>query len=162
MSFSNKNKPDLLKIFTVTDSKLLRESLKIRMNVFVLEQGCPEDEEIDDYDFQPWLNSTSTHFVAKLNDLYIGTARIIFSQTKDSSTSPLIQRVAIIKEFRGNNYGYHIMQKIHDFLIERKFKTAELSAQVYAIKFYEKLGYKSYGDIYYDAGIEHKTMKIKF
>ena len=97
MSFSNKNKPDLLKIFTVTDSKLLRESLKIRRNVFVLEQGCPEDEEIDDYDFQPWLNSTSTHFVAKLNDLYIGTARIIFSQTKDSSTSPLIQRVAIIK-----------------------------------------------------------------
>ena len=54
------------------------------------------------------------------------------------------------------------MQKIHDFLIEREFKTAELSAQVYAIKFYEKLGYKSYGDIYYDAGIEHKTMKIKF
>ena len=162
MNFSNKKKLDLLKIFTVTDSKLLRESLKIRRNVFVLEQGCPEDEEIDDYDFQPWLNSTSIHFVAKLNDLYIGTARIIFSQTKDSSTSPLIQRVAILKEFRGNNYGYYIMQKIHNFLIEREFKTAELSAQVYAIKFYEKLGYKSYGNIYYDAGIEHKKMKIKF
>ena len=124
MSFNKKKKPDLLKILIITDSKLLRESLKIRRNVFVLEQGCPEDEEIDNYDFQPWLNSTSTHFVAKLNDLYIGTARIVFAQTKDSITSPLIQRVAILKEFRGNNYGYYIMQRIHDFLIEREFKTA--------------------------------------
>ena len=53
------------------------------------------------------------------------------------------------------------MQKIHSFLIEKQFKIAQLSAQLYAIEFYEKLGYESFGEIYLDAGIKHKAMKIK-
>ena len=154
-------KSDFLKVLVIEDSKVLQEALKIRMNVFVLEQGCPKDEEIDNYDFEPWSNNKAVHFIAKLEDEYIGTARVIFPFEKNSYNSPLIQRVAVLKKFRGKNYGYYIMQKIHTFLIEKQFKIAQLSAQLYAIEFYEKLGYESFGEIYLDAGIKHKAMKIK-
>ena len=77
------------------------------------------------------------------------------------SDTNIERRNAVLKKFRGNNYGYYIMQKIHTFLIEKQFKIAQLSAQLYAIEFYEKLGYESFGEIYLDAGIKHKAMKIK-
>tara|TARA_B100000029_G_scaffold486290_2_gene540485 strand:- start:51 stop:536 length:486 start_codon:yes stop_codon:yes gene_type:complete len=159
---TNNEKFNFLKIFIIEDSTILLEALKIRIEVFVLEQGCPPEEETDDYDFQPWSSNKAVHFIAKLKDKYIGTARIIFPFDKKYSNSPLIQRVAVLKEFRGKNYGNYIMQTLHNFLIEKEFKTAKLSAQLYAIGFYEKLGYKAFGEIYLDAGIKHKAMKIKF
>ncbi|HDU1156663.1 TPA: GNAT family N-acetyltransferase, partial [Listeria monocytogenes] len=37
--------------------------------------------------------------------------------------------------------------------------TLKLGAQVTAIPFYEKLGYKTCSGLFLDAGIEHKEMK---
>ena len=39
--------------------------------------------------------------------------------------------------------------------------TLDLGAQVSALGFYEKLGFKAEGDIFLDAGIEHRNMVLK-
>ena len=53
------------------------------------------------------------------------------------------------------------MQKIHDFLKEENIFHVELSAQITAMDFYEKIGYETEGGAYLDAGIVHKKMSMK-
>ena len=154
-------KPDLI-VKIVENSSRLEMALNIRMNVFVLEQGVSKEEEIDEYDLKPWDNNKSVHFLAELAGISVGTARVILPNSDNNQSIPLIQRVAVLKKFRGNKYGYIIMDKVHDYLKGQNYKIAELSAQIYVKEFYKKLGYESFGDLYLDAGIKHIAMKIEF
>jgi len=154
-------KSDLI-ITIIDNSSRLEKAMEVRINVFVCEQGVPEEEEIDGYDFNPWDHNKAVHFLAELQGVSVGTARVILPDSQNNQITPLIQRVAVLKQFRGNNYGHKIMEKVHDYIKNKNYKAAELSAQTYAIEFYEKLGYESYGDLYIDAGIEHIKMKIEF
>ena len=72
-----------------------------------------------------------------------------------------VQRVCLLKEYRSKGLGLMLMQKIHDFLKEENIFHVELSAQITAIDFYEKIGYETEGGTYLDAGIVHKKMSMK-
>ena len=41
----------------------------------------------------------------------------------------------------------------------RGYRTIEISAQVQAIPFYERLGYVGDGPVYLEAGIDHRAMR---
>ena len=53
------------------------------------------------------------------------------------------------------------MQKIEEKIKENGGELIELSAQLQAKGFYESLGYKALGNIYYDQHAEHIHMKKK-
>ena len=41
-----------------------------------------------------------------------------------------------------------------------RFSRVVLGAQIHALDFYEKLGFRAFGDDYLDAGIAHRDMEL--
>ena len=140
-----------IKIAKITTKKELKICFNIRTVVFVQEQNVPIDEEIDG------LDSEADHYILSMNDNDIATARVRYP---DGIAK--IERVAVLKSCRGLNIGRQLMEFIiADIQKNPVVKTMKLGAQIQAIDFYEKLGFKSYGTEYLDANIRHIWMKRK-
>jgi predicted GNAT family N-acyltransferase len=121
----------------------------LRMVVFVEEQQVPPEEELDAYDV------TATHFLARTETgEIIGTARLV----DKSEGVGKVGRVAVRQDWRGYGIGALLMREVERHAREVGFQKLALDAQCYAIPFYEKLGYTAEGDIFLDAGIEHRFM----
>lgn len=136
------------------DEESFKKALKLRMEVFVDEQGVPEDEEIDDYDVLG--REDVTHVVAMKLSKVVGTARYIKYSGKYK-----IGRVAVRVENRGEKIGSKLLSYIEKQALNNGIQSLELGAQITAIPFYEQLGYKTYGEIFDDAGIDHIMMEKK-
>jgi predicted GNAT family N-acyltransferase len=123
--------------------------LKLRHQVFVVEQGVPEELEIDSHD-----EAEAIHFLGYIDDAPVASARLcVFGQLAK------IQRVVVIKEYRGQSLGRMIMQHMMQFVRDNALApTVGLDAQTYAVSFYEGLGFKPIGEEFDDAGIEHIHM----
>ena len=131
----------------VTDD--IAACIAIRRAVFIEEQNVPEAEEIDDLDDQ------ALHLLATDNGQPVATARLFVK-----GETGKIGRVAVMASHRGTGLGAQIMQACLDILATQPGVTrAYLSAQTYALGFYEKLGFKAYGEEYPDAGIPHMDME---
>lgn len=140
-----------IEIRQIQSSKELYKCFKIRTIVFVEEQKVPAVEEIDEFEDE------SSHYVLIVDGKIVGTAR-----TRIIDNYGKIQRVAILKEYRGKGFGKLLMEKmIKDLKQNKSLDYIKLGAQCCAQKFYEKLGFKAYGDIFDDAGIPHINMRIK-
>ncbi len=135
----------------------LNKSFELRKEVFVIEQGCPIEEEFDEFDDLNRIGKDSLHFNVYKNDICISTARVIID-----INSAKIQRVCVLKDYRGSGIGLFIMLKLHKYLIQKNIIKATLSSQNHAIGFYKKLGYSEIGNSYLEAGIIHKKMYINF
>lgn len=140
----------MMNVILATEQKHFAEAFRIRTNVFVAEQGVPAHEEIDAFD--EWVPI----FVAYENEAAMGTARVILKDNKIAK----IGRVAVIKENRGHGVGKELMSVVINYITENTHAIEiQLDAQLTAIKFYETLGFTSYGDVFKDAGIDHMSMK---
>ena len=128
-------------------ASLKQHAQKIRELVFIQEQDIPENEEWDD------LDSVSLHFIVWDDTTVIATARLLPNNS--------IGRVAVLKSHRGLGIGFKLMQEIILVARQEQRKFLELSAQVHAISFYEKLGFQCKGHEYLDCGIPHITMKME-
>lgn len=118
----------------------------IRRAVFIEEQQIPEDEEWDAAD------ATCLHYLAGDG---AGTARVIAR-----GDCAKIGRVAVTMAHRGTGLGAKIMRALMEDSKKRGFTSAELESQVYAIPFYERLGFVVEGPEYDDgSGIMHKVMR---
>lgn len=132
------------------DSQIYLDSLSIRRKVFIEEQHVDPAIEIDEKE------AACTHIVG-YNDMEqpIVTARLY----PLSLHAYKIQRVAVLKEYRGKHYGQEILAKIDDIAQREGIKNLHLGAQNQAISFYEQLGYVIDGEEYEEAGILHHDMK---
>lgn len=120
----------------------------LRRAVFIEEQGIAEADEWDDLDGQ------AIHLLAWEEGEPVGTARIL-----QSGTTGKIGRVCVLDRARGTGLGTKLIRAAVDVLRARPGVThAKLGAQVHAIGFYEKLGFKLAGEVYDDAGIPHRDM----
>lgn len=121
----------------------------IRETVFVLEQGF--SEEFDEID------KKSIHLLVKVNNKRAATARIFKSDNSNAKWT--IGRFAVLKEYRGIGLGSFLLKKVEEKIKEQGGRTAELSAQKQAEKFYLSSGYIPMGDIYYDQHAPHIHME---
>lgn len=137
---------------TDTHSKIYKDAIKIRYEVFVKEQNVPEDLEIDD------LEDQSHHLVLYENSSPIGTARIY--HVGDGQHK--MQRVAILKNKRGQGNGGKLVKAIEQQVHHLQGQKITLGAQIHALSFYEKLGYAVEGPEFMDAGIPHREMTKTF
>ena len=145
----------------------LQKVLELRVEVFVLEQAVPEDEEIDALDTVEAIeNGQVIHVIVSEGGLAIGTARLILegskSQSGDVSDFPHIGRVAVKKTMRRKGIGEILMVKLHQLANSRGFIGVTLSAQIQATPFYTQLGYIKRGSVYDDVGIPHQDMDLIF
>ncbi len=142
------------KLINVSSNKELEEHLKVREEVFIKEKKIDQSIEIDSYDTLGLDNVY--HFNLVVKNKTIGTLRAIIKEDVI-----IIGRVAISKEYRNQKYGNILMQKAIDFL--DKFKLDYyIESQSYAIDFYKKLGFVTYGQEFKKANIAHKKMIKQF
>ncbi len=125
----------------------MAECFRIRMDVFVTEQGVPEDEEIDAYD------EHAHHFLAWREGEAVGTARLMLI---DEGRTGKIGRVAVDRTQRGLGAGAALITAAE--AAAPNVGRFQLDAQVAAIQFYERLGYVTEGEEFLDAGIAHRRM----
>ena len=130
---------------------LVEESKMIRQKVFVDEQKFKE--EFDEKD------NEAIHVLAYLDEVAVGTARIIRS---DVHNSIVIGRVAILKEHRYQGVGRQLMKATEEE-IAKKYGHIKIgvSSQLRAIPFYEKIGYQVQGEIYLEENYPHIWMVKK-
>mgnify|MGYP000989180430 FL=1 len=143
----------------LNNEKDLKSGFALRKEVFVKEQNVSLEIEIDEKDY---LSST-VHIGYYNNEKLVGVARIT-----DLDTNVIhIRRIAIAKSHRGLGLGTKLISACESVitLITSKSTvpapfTIELSSQLHAEKFYEKLGYMRANDtVYLEAGIQHIDMK---
>ena len=129
----------------------LYQILQLRTEVFVVEQDCVY-QDMDDKDFE------SLHVVLLLDNSIAAYTRIY-----ESSKASHIGRVVVKRENRKNDLGKLIMKESIDSC-ESVYGSQEIiiSAQLYLLKFYSELGFKSEGDIYLEDGIKHIQMRYFF
>ncbi len=132
-----------------TMSDIYLDALKIRNQVFVIEQNVPLELEIDQYE------AHTVHFVLYDEQRHpLATVRLL---PKENQTMK-VQRMAVLNEHRQKGLGKVIMDAAEDFAKEQGYQQLVLDAQLTAVPFYERLGYQAEGDIFLDAGIEHVSM----
>jgi predicted GNAT family N-acyltransferase len=117
----------------------------VRRQVFIVEQGVPEEIEIDEWD------SLSRHVLAiDGNGAPVGCGRLLLDGH--------LGRMAVLQEARGKGVGQQILQTLIAMAEAQGILRIVLSAQTHALGFYEKAGFISEGPIYEEAGIPHRTM----
>lgn len=130
------------------NSKIYRDALSIRYEVFIDEQHVPEELEIDDRE------STSIHGVIYRDKKAVATVRVYPIEPNKYK----VQRVAVVKDYRSQGIGRLLMQEVENKMNSSQDLQLILDSQNYAIPFYERLGYQISSSEFMDAGIPHHTM----
>tara|TARA_B100000470_G_scaffold215296_1_gene197441 strand:- start:784 stop:1215 length:432 start_codon:yes stop_codon:yes gene_type:complete len=119
--------------------------LSIRKEVFIRGLNIPEHMEIDHNE------DLATYVLAYIDNIPVGTAR-----WRETKIGIKLERFAVLSEYRSNGIG----QKMTKFILKNlhNSKIIYLYAQKSAIKFYEKLGFKSVGNLFEEVGIKHQKM----
>ena len=140
----------ITKTFSELDTEDLYQILRIRSEVFVVEQDCVY-QDIDNKD------QNAIHLYYKENDQIVAYTRIF--KAGDYYENPCIGRVVVSKKDRGNDLGKKIMIDSMEYIKQNiKGEKIELSAQKYLDKFYKDLGFYKIGEDYLEDGIPHQRM----
>lgn len=131
----------------------LYEILKLRSEVFVVEQKCAY-QDLDNKD------EKALHLVGEKNNKIIAYTRIFKKGAFFKNSS--IGRVLVKKKYRNKDYGRKIMtSSIEKLKKDPKEEIIEISAQKYLLKFYSELGFEKVGEEYLEDNIPHVKMILK-
>lgn len=126
---------------------------RLRQEVFVVEQNCPyldaDGADFDAFHLLGWQDLGEERHLAT----YL---RVILSQDE---TEAILGRIATSSKVRGYGCGRQVMEKAIE-KVEAQFGdvSIKMSAQVYAIPFYNKFGFKEIGKEYLEDNIPHIMM----
>ena len=137
-----------IKKFRFKDENLMKEAHRIRYEVFVIGQNCPEELE---WEFE----EESTHFLLIENDIPLASAR-----HRKTEKGYKLERFAVLSQARGKGYGMLILKAILEDIKESN-ELKYMHAQEQVITFYEKVGFEKSGNIFEEAGIMHYKMEYK-
>ncbi|WP_067931717.1 GNAT family N-acetyltransferase [Alicyclobacillus kakegawensis] len=136
----------------VENEEQLAECLAIRREVFVLEQGVPEDLEWDEWD----RIGACVHLLVRDGQ---GIAQATARVKRYDETTAKVQRVAVRRSVRGGGWGRAVMAAAEAAARQLGLRRVVLDAQCQAQAFYEKLGYRVVSsEPFLDAGILHVRM----
>ncbi|MFE9168434.1 GNAT family N-acetyltransferase [Streptomyces kebangsaanensis] len=131
----------------------------VRKEVFVVEQGVPQDIEYDAHD------AVAVHVLAVREDgTPLGTGRLLYGEAAAARTGGeksvgSLGRLAVTRDARGLGVGAALVRALEDTARARGLTAVDLHAQTHALGFYERLGYTAYGPEFPDAGIPHRAMR---
>jgi ElaA protein len=122
--------------------------LELRHEVFCREQGVPVHEEMDGRDGE------ALHLVAVENGAVVGTCRLLF-------VGPTAQfsRLAVEMSARRRGIATALLDAAEAEARAAGIRRLVLHAQTYARELYERVGYRSRGRVFVEAGIEHVAME---
>ena len=140
----------ITKIFSELTTEELYQILRLRSEVFVVEQDCIY-QDLDNKD------QKAIHLYFKENDEILAYTRIF--KAGYYYENPSIGRVVVSKKNRGQDIVKKIMIDSIEYIKQNiNGKKIELSAQKYLDKFYKDLGFYKTGEDYLEDGIPHQRM----
>lgn len=139
----------ILKSFPELTPSLLYQILKLRQDVFIIEQNCIYDD-IDDID--PYCE----HLCFLNGKELIGYSRLVPAGKKFQH--PSIGRIIVSPQERGKSYGRQIIRKSLEILNAQGAEKTIIEAQSHLKDFYESEGFIKEGRDYDVDGIPHIKM----
>ena len=121
--------------------------LSIRFDVFVKEQGVDPSLEIDGRD------PDCLHAIAYINGKAVGTGRLL--------PDGHIGRMAVLADYRSRGIGSAILRALIKAAGNRGDRQVVLASQIHAAPFYQRFGFKTHGEPFIEAGIEHVHMQLQ-
>lgn len=137
-------------ITKITEQEELKKAFAIREEVFVNEQGCPLEDEFDQFDN---LDAMCKHILVHYNDQAVGTGRVRFIQDVGK-----LERICILEPYRKFGIGKGIVSKLEEIAVEQGAAKVKLHGQTHAEGFYHKLGYQTASEQFIEDGIPHILM----
>lgn len=137
--------------FRSLDAATLYDMLQLRSEVFVVEQNCvyQDLDGIDKKAMHAWIAEEGK---------MVACARFFMKNQRKKTVQ--IGRVVVTKDERRKRYASFLMRSIMDNAKSMLgAKQLYLEAQVYAIPFYERLGFKVCSEEFLEDGIPHVKME---
>lgn len=141
----------VIKTFSELSNIELYQILKLRQEVFIVEQNCPYSD-LDDLDQQ------SFHTLGTCQNKLVAYSRIL-PKGMSYQKYCAIGRVVTEKGIRGQKFGQQIFESALKHCLKLfPNEPIKLSAQVYIKQFYENFGFKETGVTYLEDDIPHIAM----
>jgi len=126
----------------------LDAALALRHDVFCVEQGVPEHEELDGRD------GDGIHLIALEGDEVLGTCRLLLV-----GRTVQFSRLAVRPHARRRGIATALLEVAEAEARAAGARRLVLHAQTYAQSLYENAGYRTRGGAFREAGIEHVAME---
>lgn len=130
------------------DELEIHSAIALRHQVFCLEQGVPEHEELDGRDPE------GIHLVAVAGDELLGTCRLLVV-----GRTVQLSRLAVQEASRRRGIATALLTAADDESRAAGAARIVLHAQTYAKALYDHHGYRPWGPVFREAGIEHVAME---
>ncbi|MGE8499176.1 MAG: GNAT family N-acetyltransferase [Pseudomonas sp.] len=131
----------------------LYAALRLRTQVFVVEQQCPY-QEVDGLDLQ----ADTCHLLAWNGDTLVAYLRLLDPSTQEGEVT--IGRVVIAEQARGTGLGHILMEQALAACAQRWPEIpVYLSAQAHLQRFYERSGFVTVTEQYLEDNIPHIGMR---
>ncbi len=144
-----------LKVVLIQNQDELDLALAIRHQVFVVEQKVDPTEEYDSFDPLEAHTSLCAHFLARIAEKAVGTARL-----RKTENGVKLERFAVLLEARQSGAGRALIQACLEHL-PAGTRLVYLHAQEHALGFYSKAGFQPVGERFFEAGIPHFKMQLE-
>jgi predicted GNAT family N-acyltransferase len=132
----------------VRDENEMQQALMLRHDVFCVEQGVPEHEELDGRD------GDGIHLVAMAGDQVLATCRVLLV-----GNTAQFSRLAVRRAARRRGIATALLELADAETRAAGGRRIVLHAQTYAQQLYERAGYRPRGRVFVEAGIEHVAME---
>ncbi len=123
-------------------------ALRLRHDVFCVEQGVPEHEELDGRD------GDGIHLVAIAEGQMLGVCRLLMV-----GSTAQFSRLAVRRSARRRGIATALLAAADAEARAHGGRRIVLHAQTYARALYEAAGYNPRGRVFTEAGIEHIAME---
>src|SRR5262249_16574605 len=123
--------PPMPRVRRIDDAAEFDVALEIRRAVFVREQDCPEEEELDAQD------GLARQYLVEDGAAAVGTARLISAGPELGK----IGRLCLLPGARGRGWGAELLQAVIADAEALGMREQVLDAQVGALPFYERFGF---------------------
>ena len=134
------------------DPQTLYRILKLRVDVFVVEQQCPYPE-LDGRDLEP---STVHFWISDDDDAVLATLRLLRDKVPGGDWEYRVGRVCTAEPARGRGLTGQLMRAVVDEIGDRP---SVLDAQSHLTGMYAKFGYRPGGPEFLEDGIPHTPMR---
>jgi len=140
-----------IKRFNELSTAELYELLRLRSEVFVVEQKCVY-QDIDGKD------QKALHLIGRFESEVVAYARLF--KAGDYFEEASIGRVVVGTNYRDKKWGHELMQQaINGVNVHFETSKITISAQLYLQKFYESHGFVVTSETYLEDDIPHIQMK---
>ena len=129
---------------------LIKKAHYIRREVFVIEQGIPQELDLDG------LDQTSDHILVTEGNNLIGTARLYYKRPDHA----IMARIAVLQTYRGLGVATKMVKALLDHAKQRNIKTLEIHAHQYLRSYYEKFGFKFIEEV--ETVGEHQLIEMRY